>query len=420
MSNYNFIERKLAFILSKFPKLKLYSKKLYQKLNYLIYKKKYNHQAKYALNKLSYNGCESFFGYYDKSPINKSNTYIIFQSTNTKTSELPDPNTAVDLILFDCMNDKYELIDKVYSYNWQQGCKLMWLNDDVFIYNNYDSIDKKYISKIYNVKDGKFKNIGYPIYDSFNYDFSISLNFERLNIGRGDYSYNNSGKSIDWSNKLSDGLFYIDLKTNSSKLIVSIADAIKINEKANHISAKHKFNHIMISPDGDKIMFMHRWFLEDNRRFDALLVCNTDGSELKIVANDDMVSHCYWYDNDTILAYLRYKGYGDKYYIFDIFENQKKIVGSGLLDSFGDGHPSVFRKNILFDTYPDKSRMKNLFLYDIAAHNLIKLGEFKESFKYYAETRCDLHPRLSGDGKKVFFDSVHTGKRYLYYMNLEN
>ena len=63
--------------------------------------------------------------------------------------------------------------------------------------------------------------------------------------------------------------------------------------------------------------------------------------------------------------------------------------------------------------------MKNLFIYNNDTLKLNKLGEFLESFNFYNETRCDLHPRFSFDGKKIFFDSVHSGKRQLYMMELD-
>ena len=62
--------------------------------------------------------------------------------------------------------------------------------------------------------------------------------------------------------------------------------------------------------------------------------------------------------------------------------------------------------------------MKSLYMYDYETKDINKLGEFLESFDFYGETRCDLHPRFSFDGKKVFFDSVHEGERGLYMMEL--
>ena len=294
----------------------------------------------------------------------------------------------------------------------------MWVGEFEFIFNSYNKEKNSYISKIYNIKTKEFKQIDFPIYDCFKKKYAISLNFDRLNIGRGDYSYSNRNATIDWSKNSDDGLYYIDLETGSSELIISIDDIVKFNYKDTMQDAKHKFNHIMISPNGERVMFMHRWFTADNRRYDTLLVCNINGTDMKIVADDDMVSHCYWYDNQNIFAYLRDKNMGDNYYKIDIESSKKHTIGEGVIDRFGDGHPSVYGSKILFDTYPDKSRMKKLFLYDIEDNKLNSLGEFLESFDFYAETRCDLHPRFSIDGKKVFFDSVHEGKRELYMMDI--
>lgn len=418
MASYNFFERKIATLLSASPGLKAFAKLIYQKFNYLIHRKGYKFKSSFPIQKISIENQESFFGYYDKSPINSTNEYIIFQSANSDTSKMPNALTAIDLVLSNLVSGEKIVVDQIYSYNWQQGCKLMWLSKERFIYNNYNSEKNCYISKIYDVNSGLVKIINEPIYDCYKEDFALSLNFERLNIGRGDYAYNNTNVEIDWMDNISDGLFYVDLSTGSSKLLVSINQAISLNSQQSMENAKHKFNHIMISPSGDKVMFMHRWFTQDNRRFDALLVCNIDGSDLRLVANDGMVSHCYWFNQDSIFAYLRDKELGNNYYLISAKDGSKELIGQGIIDKFGDGHPSVHGDNILFDTYPDKSRMKHLFLFHMNTKELIKLGEFYESFDFYAETRCDLHPRFSLDGKRVFFDSVHEGRRALYMLEL--
>ena len=412
---YNKFEKTIAYILSKFPKLKLFIKKNYQKINYLRYKKNYTLKTKYEITRIAYKEKESFFGYYDKSPINLTNEYIIFHSSNISTDKLPSQNIPVDIVLFDLKNNTYELIDKSYSYNWQQGSRLMWIDKYKFIYNNFEN--GEYVSKIYNIKTKSFKIINFPIYDVYN-DFAISLNFERLDITRGDYAYKNKNLNINWKDNKNDGLYYVNLKNNEVKLILSLQDVIDFNYKDSMKNAKHKFNHIMISPDGKKVMFMHRWFLENGRRFDTLFVSNVDGSGLKVVADKGMVSHCYWYNNNNIFGYLR-EFAGDKFYMININSLEKKVVGEEVIDKTGDGHPTIYKEKMVFDTYPNKARMLELYLYDLAKNNLEKLGEFFQSFDFYGETRCDLHPRFSFDGKKIFFDSVHEGKRYLYMMELK-
>lgn len=418
MAQYSRTERRIAFLLTKLPKLKLAIKKLYQRVNYFKYKKNYTYKSNYRIKKISLSGKESYFGYYDKSPINMTNEYIVFQSTNIDTKNIPDNNIPVDIAIYDVVNENYEKISTSNTYNWQQGAKLMWIDKYKFIYNDFDYVRNKYISKIFDIKLKKNSVIDYPIYDCYEDQFAIGLNFERLNIVRADYSYSNMGLDIDWSNNY-DGLYLIDLKRNSSKLIVTIESIVKLNFKESMKGAKHQFNHVMISPDGRRMMFMHRWFLNDGRRYDTLYVSNVDGTDIRVVADNDMVSHCFWHDDKHIFAYLRDASIGDKYYMINIDSLKKELVGKDIIDKFGDGHPNISGNKVIFDTYPDKSRMKSLYLYNYDDKNLEKLGEFLESFSFYGETRCDLHPRFSYDAKKIFFDSVHTGKRQLYMLDFK-
>ncbi len=413
---YNNIERKIAFLLTKFPGVKVAIKKIYQRVNYIRYKKDYNFKSEYNKKKLSYQDKESFFGYYDKSPINSTNEYIVFHSSNISTKGLPDPKVPVDIVLYNVKTNTYEVVDQSYSYNWQQGTKMMWVDKYKFIYNVFE--DNQYKSKIYDIKAKEFKLINFPIYDVYKDKFAISLSFERLDIGRADYAYQNTDVKIDWNDNSDDGLYYIDLEKNTKKMILSLQDVIKFNYKDSMKDAKHKFNHIMISPNGEKVMFMHRWFIQSGRRFDTLLICNIDGSNLKVLADSDMVSHCYWKDSQNVVGYLR-EFDGDKFYNINIETLEKKVIGSDVINKSGDGHPTIYKDKMIFDTYPNKARMLELFMFDIENQEVETLGEFYQSFDFYDESRCDLHPRFSNDGKKIFFDSVHEEKRQLYMMELE-
>jgi hypothetical protein len=116
---------------------------------------------------------------------------------------------------------------------------------------------------------------------------------------------------------------------------------------------------------------------------------------------------------------MRDANHGDKYYRINTKDGSKAIIGADVIDNFGDGHPVVFNNKLVFDTYPNRSRLKELFIFDLESNNLTKIGEFFESLKYHKETRCDLHPKFAYSGKSVFIDSVHTGKRMLYQIDLK-
>jgi Tol biopolymer transport system component len=62
--------------------------------------------------------------------------------------------------------------------------------------------------------------------------------------------------------------------------------------------------------------------------------------------------------------------------------------------------------------------MQNLILINMRNNEIIEVGEFFHGFKYKGETRCDLYPRFSPDKKYAFFDSVFSGRRQLYKMEL--
>ena len=105
----------------------------------------------------------------------------------------------------------------------------------------------------------------------------------------------------------------------------------------------------------------------------------------------------------------------DRYYSIDISDNKIHILDK--LNGYGDGHPHINEHLLITDTYPNKSRMKELLLYDFNSNELRSIGEFYEPFNYYGQTRCDLHPRISFDKKYFFIDSVHDGERHLYMIH---
>jgi len=84
------------------------------------------------------------------------------------------------------------------------------------------------------------------------------------------------------------------------------------------------------------------------------------------------------------------------------------------------GHPSFSPdgEHIVFDRYPDGKRIAAVMLADDNANesSVHIMARVFAPFKYDNDTRCDLHPRWSRDGKKICFDAVFEGSRGLYYV----
>lgn len=418
MSSYSGLERGIARLLGRFPLVKRFAKFSYSRLVYLKARKpgkvySVADPVPYTESQLG-----SFFGYYDKSPENEKGQ-VLAQISSRPSKELPSAQEAVELVVFDTNRDPLLRLP-VNAYNWQQGCRAHWLTDDLFIFNDFDSASNCYVSRVFSIADQDQKKLfEKPVQDSFGTEYFISLNYRRLMALRPDYGYRNL-PSLDQeslSDLENDGLWRVDYGTGASRLLISLADACSIKPVADFGNAVHKFNHVMISPDGQQIIFMHRYFL-GQRRFDRLLLADAHTGEMKLLSDFGMVSHCFWADQNTVLGYMRGPGDKDGYWLLDVRTGQFKPLLQEELGRFGDGHPHVCGDWFVTDTYPDKARMQHLLLCNWKTGSVKELGEFFHGFDYVGETRCDLHPRFSPDGTGVFFDSVFTGQRQLYRIEL--
>jgi len=85
-----------------------------------------------------------------------------------------------------------------------------------------------------------------------------------------------------------------------------------------------------------------------------------------------------------------------------------------------DGHCSYSpdRNWLLYDSYPDKDRMRHLYVYNIRKRHAVTLGSYHAPSASIADIRCDLHPRWSRSGRLISFDSWHEGQRHVYCMDL--
>lgn len=420
MAGFSTKERLAASLLSTFPGLKKHVKWIYIKLNAVIYKK--NYTSKIDEGKVSEimqveanGGGETFFGYYDK-PCSRKGNILFHRTIQQPTIKQPSATTSIDIIVRTDAG-KEITIGTTCTYNWQQGARAQWLDDDKVIYNCLK--DDHYGAKVYSISGQKvISEFDMPVQDSFRNNYFLSINYSRIMKLRADYGYRNLPlpSEIEMEDLRNDGIFKVDYLTRKFQLIHSLKDIVALQPKTIFTTCNHVVNHVMIRPDGKGFIFIHRYY-QGKRRFDRLIY--SDFKQMKVLVDDKMVSHCCWVDNSTILGYFRYNG-RDAFYECNIDSANIKCNETMSQLRYGDGHPSCYGNLIVFDTYPDKSRMQHLFLYDRNTDAVYQLLEVYQSTAYMNECRCDLHPRFSDDGKHIFFDTVYSGNRQLCYVTLKN
>ncbi|MEE8451475.1 MAG: hypothetical protein V3R99_06145, partial [Thermoguttaceae bacterium] len=175
----------------------------------------------------------------------------------------------------------------------------------------------------------------------------------------------------------------------------------------------HYFNHLLVSPDGSRFEFLHRWRGEGQRSFGTrMLTAARDGSDVRVVDPSGSTSHFIWRDPQNILAWSWHESHGNAFYLFEDKTGGKvEIVGQGVMPN--NGHCAYLPGGawILNDTYPQGAgRQQNPYLYHVATGRRCPLGHFHLPPQYAGEWRCDTHPRFSPDGRSVVIDSPHTGQ----------
>ncbi|MFV4844883.1 hypothetical protein ACNJKD_00110 [Edwardsiella tarda] len=421
MSNgFSLLERSFSRFLSNFPHAKKIIKKCYVAVNYFLHRKSYEFKSDYTIKSIDIDEMETFFGYYDKCPDNGSGDVIVYASPMS-TRQVPDPLIPIKLYVYNIYSDSKKFISDISSYNWQQGSRAHWLSDDLLIYNCFSDEKSDYVSRVYSLKEERvISEYAFAVQDSYQSEYFLSINYTRLMALRPDYGYRNKDKisTTELSNLSNDGIWSVDVKSGLGKLILTINDIVNFKFE-NHKDYQHKINHVMISPDGEKFIFIHRYYI-NNKRVDRLLLSSKNGELISVLADNKMVSHCYWSCNDKIIGYLRSKDGVDSYWEININDNSSYHLLDGALRGYGDGHPSINNGFLITDTYPNKSRYQKLLLIDINNNSYVEIGEFFHGLSFSNESRCDLHPRFSHDGCMIFFDTVFSGKRKLCYLLLKD
>lgn len=402
-------------------------------------------------------GFSYFFGYYDKSPLNKSNTKLLAHRVSFDGRGVRDGDVA-EVGYFDLETKKFHKVDETLAWNWQQGSQLQWLPpdfEDEIIYNSIQG--GRFVSIRYNILTKEKRVIPFPIYVIHpNGREALAVNYERLYWCRPGYNYQNI-KNSKWNVPIhpDDGIFRVDLETGNVKLIVRTQDVVDMAPDEEILSCNNWLEHMIYNSIGDRFMFFHRWH-KDGVDHTRLFTANSlDGGELFMFPDTKFYSHADWKNDkeftiwtkepvkknelsmvksfafiarrnnliknilkpwyqlikpllprkivEKITLHSKLLTYYDKTHDYH-------IVGEGVLS--GNGHITWSKDMniILIDTYQDKKGYRSLMLFDVKNNKKKNIGQF---FSHYNDCgyRADLHPRFNHSEEFIVIDSAHLKKR---------
>jgi len=368
--------------------------------------------------------------YYHLSSWDATGRYLLCLETGIENRQ-PQPGEPATVGMVDLATGEFIPLAETRAWNFQQGTMQQWLGtapDSLIIYN--DLRDGKFVSVILNVHTGKeVKVIGRAV-SAVSHDGrkAVSLNFARLHITRPGYGYAGDGDDprMEENYPGDDGLYFVDLETGESRLIVSCADVFRLNPPPGQKAAQLLWmNHTLINPGDTRVFFLGRCPGIDGRgRLTAAYTVNLDGSGLRCVLPYDWsASHFDWLSAERLMVTTRYQGKtpwchllftdtgGDRDY---------RVLGEGILTHDGHGVFSPDGRWMATDSYPDGRHQRTLMLLDMENDALLRLGRFHDPpDNFTGPCRCDLHPRFNRTGDLICFDSVDDGTRQVYLAGLE-
>lgn len=284
----------------------------------------------------------------------------------------PTPSDTLKIGLIDLKKGKlWKQIGTSTAWGWQQGCMLQWIpgSKEEIIWNDREK--DHFLSHIYNIRTGRVRTLPKAIYTvGRDGKYAFGTEFSRIQNMRPGYGYPGI-KDIYEENKAPSaiGIYKMDLHTGESQLIIPIDEIGAIPNADGPIDPKyyHWFNHLLVSPDNKRLIFLHR-YREDKavpgtsgggfrtRMFTA----DVNGKNRFLLDPSGNTSHFIWKGNKHITAWTMPQNEPRKFYEFEDQTDNHYVVGAEAMTENGHNTyvPNTNNQWILNDTYPDAERLQ--------------------------------------------------------------
>jgi hypothetical protein len=398
-------------------------------------------------------GYQHYFGFHDVSPWSPDDRFMALLRVDADLKRRPTGSDMAEVCLWEPGSGDPLPVGTTGAFNWQQGSRLQWLPSapDTLLVNDLEG--GRPVTRFLKGLRGSWSDSIPAVYSVHPSGvFGAAPDWFRLGKFWRDYSYDlpaegrlNCGEPGD--------LRRVDLATGEERVLVPIATARELCGQLGKASDSDFLSHATFSPHGTRLCFMYRRFPEDGAILSYFLACNTDGSELRLLAREK-ASHFDWLDEDRLVVWtrklpgqaaalraggwtkrfpfkqmvtllrtlnpkLKQSLFAESYYEVDFrTAGQMKPVGAGTLEQ--DGHPMFThdRKWMVTDTYAYEGAQP-LILFRMGDNKRFDVARFPvhPSFRD-PQVKCDLHPRLDRSNRRVAVDSAHSGGRQLYVVDI--
>lgn len=365
-------------------------------------------------------GAHVFFGYHDITPFHPAEPRLLAHRTVLGASPLREP---AEVGYFDRETGRFTTLGETDLWCWQMGARLRWLRDGRVAWNAlYDT--RTHGCMIVDPDNGRvldrLPNALYDVDPSERY--GLSLDFSRLQRLRPGYGYARLPEETATDRcPASNGIDLVSLRTGRSDRLISLAEIAAIEPQPGMAEATHYLNHLSFAPTGGHFCAFHLWQGSDGRRRLRHLVFDLSGRLVGHIPGQEHISHFDWLEDGTgLLAFARLPGDpAPRYQFIDVAKGERMPIGGAPTE---DGHPMLRpgREPVFVsDTYPDRSSYRRLYLCDGATGATRSLAAFHSPIAFRGETRCDLHPRWSPDGRFLAVDSAHDDRRAMIVLDPE-
>ena len=363
-----------------------------------------------------------FFGYYGIDCWSADSKHMVCLESDFHDRP-PGPDDVGGVGVVELATGQFHRLAETRAYNLQQGTMLHWLPsepDRKITYN--DRQGDRHVAIVLDIHTGKKRVLPRPIAGiSPDGRTAASLNYARLKSLRPVVGYAGLPDVYrDQTHPVDDGVYTMDLETGESTVAVSYQQAYEFLGRQPIMDARNIwFNHVVFNTDGTRFCFVVRWNLPGLEiAHTSLLAADVDGGNLRCLT-DYGASHFAWRTPTEIIGWVTMKE-GSHHYRIDDTTGEYVLIYPEQLDRNGHMSFAWGGRWMLTDTGPDKSSLRDVYLWDFQEERKVMLGSFFSPEPFRGEIRCDPHPRWSRDQRQICFDSIHEGTRQVYAVDVSH